>query len=665
MCCVLGDFNLPRIDWANCVVLNEDLVFTDIPERFSTIRELPADFDTDHTVLEFSLRCRIQTRQELPRKVYNFTRADWHGLSAHLESLGLSESVTHHHDIDSAWEAWSSAVQSAVDMFVPSRKLKVSTSPPWIDGEVRNLQNKKRTAWKRAKRSDSPSHWEKFRGKAAGELFAQNELLRNPVCGLMIGVLVTVLVQSSSTSTSIVVSMVGAGMLEVEQSIYIVMGANIGTSVTNTIVSLAHSGDKNEFRRAFAGATIHDMFNWLCVFILLPLEAASHYLFRLSAVVVNSFQFTEVGEIKLLKVITEPFTKLIVEIDKGVITDIARNREGATEQSLLKRYCKTGPLVQVNSTEEQLTFFSNGTYNWTITENVPTSEWKHQCQYLFAQVNMWNDTIVGVILLVAALLILCICLACIVKLLHSILKGALARVIKRAVHAELPTKVGKYLTGYLIIILGAGMTFLVQSSSIFTSALTPLIAIGVVKLEQAYPLTLGANIGTTTTAILAALASSGDGLVRSLQLALCHFFFNVSGIILWYPIPPLRNVPIGLAKKLGNTTAKYRWFAIVYIILMFFLLPLAIFGLSVTGWETLVGVGVPLLVFALAVVVINTLQTKRPNWLPKKLRTWDFLPLALHSLEPYDRLLTGCCKKKGAEQAANYETIKLLKKEER
>ncbi|CAH1269340.1 SLC34A2 [Branchiostoma lanceolatum] len=489
-------------------------------------------------------------------------------------------------------------------------------------------------------------------GKAAGELFAQNELLKNPVCGLMIGVLVTVLVQSSSTSTSIVVSMVGAGILEVEQSIYIVMGANIGTSVTNTIVSLGHSGDKNEFRRAFAGATIHDMFNWLCVFILLPLEAASHYLFRLSTIIVNSFQFTGLGEIKLLKVITEPFTKLIVEIDKGVITDIALS-EGATEQSLLKRYCKTGPLVLVNSTEEQVTFLGNGTYNWTITENVTTSEWKHQCQYLFAQVNLWNDTIVGVILLVAALLILCICLACIVKLLHSILKGALARVIKRAVHAELPTKVGKYLTGYLIIILGAGMTFLVQSSSIFTSALTPLIAIGVVNLKRAYPLTLGANIGTTTTAILAALASSGDGLVRSLQLALCHFFFNVSGIILWYPIPPLRNVPIGLAKKLGNTTAKYRWFAIVYLILMFFLWPALVFGLSVAGWETLVGVGVPLLVFALVVVVINVLQTKRPNWLPKKLRTWDFLPLALHSLEPYDRLLTGCCKKKSAEQAAN------------
>ncbi|XP_078688076.1 sodium-dependent phosphate transport protein 2B-like [Branchiostoma floridae x Branchiostoma belcheri] len=496
-------------------------------------------------------------------------------------------------------------------------------------------------------------------GKAAGQVFSQNELLRNPVCGLMIGVLATVLVQSSSTSTSIVVSMVGAGILDVEQSVYIIMGSNIGTSVTNTIVSLGHSGDRNEFRRAFAGATILDMFNWLCVIVLLPLEMVSHYLLRLSSAIINTFSLSEVGEIKLLKVITEPFTKLIVEIDKDVITEIAKNEEGAEDLSLLRRYCKTGPLVLVNTTQEQVAFFSNGTYNYNGTENATTSEWKHQCQYLFAQVNLWNDTLVGVILLVAALLILCVCLACIVKLLHSILKGQLARVIKKAVNAELPTKAGKCLTGYLVILIGAGMTFLVQSSSIFTSALTPLVAVGVINLKRAYPLTLGANIGTTTTAILAALASSGDGLVRSLQLALCHFFFNVSGIILWYPLPPLRNVPIGLAKKLGNTTAKYRWFAIVYLILMFFLLPAAIFGLSVAGWEALVGVGVPLLAFALVVVVINVLQTKRPDWLPKKLRTWDFLPLPLHSLEPYDRIFTGCCKRKGAEREGNEERIEI------
>lgn len=50
------------------------------------------------------------------------------------------------------------------------------------------------------------------------------------------------------------------------------MGANIGTSVTNTIVALGQVGDRDEFRRAFAGATVHDMFNWLTVIIMLPIE---------------------------------------------------------------------------------------------------------------------------------------------------------------------------------------------------------------------------------------------------------------------------------------------------------------------------------------------------------------------------------------------------------
>ena len=57
-----------------------------------------------------------------------------------------------------------------------------------------------------------------------------------------------------------------------------VMGANIGTSVTNTFVSMGQIGDRNNFQRAFAAATVHDMFNWLTVLILLPLEMASGYL---------------------------------------------------------------------------------------------------------------------------------------------------------------------------------------------------------------------------------------------------------------------------------------------------------------------------------------------------------------------------------------------------
>lgn len=64
-------------------------------------------------------------------------------------------------------------------------------------------------------------------------------------------------------------------VLEVQPTIPIIMGANIGTSVTNTIVSLAQSPNRDEFRRAFAGATVHDMFNWLSVIVLLPIESAT------------------------------------------------------------------------------------------------------------------------------------------------------------------------------------------------------------------------------------------------------------------------------------------------------------------------------------------------------------------------------------------------------
>ncbi|XP_028259695.1 sodium-dependent phosphate transport protein 2B-like [Parambassis ranga] len=159
-----------------------------------------------------------------------------------------------------------------------------------------------------------------------------------------------------------------------------------------------------------------------------------------------------------------------------------------------------------------------------------------------------------------------------------------------------------WVTGYIAILVGAGMTFIVQSSSVFTSAITPLVGIGVISLERAYPLTLGSNIGTTTTAILAAMASPGETLANSLQIALCHFFFNIMGILLWYPIPFTR-VPIRLARGLGNRTAKYRWFAGLYLILCFLVLPLGVFGLSLAGLQVLVGVGVPIIVLVIVVII--------------------------------------------------------------
>lgn len=131
----------------------------------------------------------------------------------------------------------------------------------------------------------------------------------------------------------------------------------------------------------------------------------------------------------------------------------------------------------------------------------------------------------------------------------------------------------------------------------------------------------------------------------SLQIALCHFFFNISGILLWYPLPFTR-LPIRMAKALGERTAKYRWFAVLYLIVCFLLLPSLIFGISMAGWRVLVGVGAPFLGLFFFVGLVNALQARSPGRLPKWLQTWDFLPAWMHSLQPLDRLITRatlCC----------------------
>ncbi|XP_071941608.1 sodium-dependent phosphate transport protein 2B-like [Antedon mediterranea] len=466
-------------------------------------------------------------------------------------------------------------------------------------------------------------------GKSAGEALAQNELLSNPICGLMLGIMVTVLVQSSSTSTSIIVSMVAAELLQVQPAIFIIMGANIGTSVTNTIVSLAQSGDRNEFRRAFGGATVHDMFNWLAVIILLPIEALTGYLYRLTSLIVNKFniQSNEDANIELLKVLTKPFTKKIIQIDSKVLNKISTGELSAADTNLLKNWCEK-TMVVVNST-------LNGTQsNETLYKEVGTE----RCHYLFSNTNL-SETAIGGILLFVSLVLLCGCLIALVKTLNSMLQGHVARVIKKTLNANLPGKLS-WLTGYLAIIIGAVMTFIVQSSSVFTSAMTPLVGMGVIKLERMYPLTLGSNIGTTATGILAALASSSGKFESSLQIALCHLLFNISGILIWYPLPFMRKIPVKLAKGLGNTTAVYRWFAIVYLICMFFLLPGFVFALSLAGIVVFAIIGTIIITFILIILIINIMQKKCNNRLPNCLKTWNLLPLCMHSLEPIDRVIT-------------------------
>jgi sodium-dependent phosphate cotransporter len=163
----------------------------------------------------------------------------------------------------------------------------------------------------------------------------------------------------------------------------------------------------------------------------------------------------------------------------------------------------------------------------------------------------------AVVVLVVSLVLQFLCLYAIVGLTRGVLAGRLESAIERVIgHAPV---VG--LTAGLVL------TALVQSSSAVTSMLVPLAAAGILQLEQVYAITLGANIGTTVTAILAALAAGPAGLT----IALAHLLFNVTGVLIFFPFAPARKIPTLLARTLAELTMRSRWYAFAYVAVVFFL----------------------------------------------------------------------------------------------
>ena len=123
--------------------------------------------------------------------------------------------------------------------------------------------------------------------------------------------------------------MVTAGALEVHMAVPIVIGANIGTSVTNTLVAMTQVNDKDTFRRAFSGATVHDMFNWCSVAVLLPFEIITYntnlftdkdtglsqgFLEYLAGKAAEGLVGSSAPDIDILKVITEPVTHYVIQV---------------------------------------------------------------------------------------------------------------------------------------------------------------------------------------------------------------------------------------------------------------------------------------------------------------------------------------------------------------
>jgi len=332
--------------------------------------------------------------------------------------------------------------------------------------------------------------------KLFGKGFAES-LLRstsNPVVGLFVGILATSLVQSSSTTTSMTVALVAAGGISLEGAIPIIMGANIGTSVTNTLVSLGHVTRREEFRRAFAGATLHDFFNLLTVAILFPIELMFGYLAKTAAAL--EILLEDSGGIKLF----DPL--------KAVVRPVA---------------------------------------HW-ISDLLGSS---------------------GGLTLAAGIVVLILALKLLVDLLRSLVSARAEQLLD---HTLLKSPLAAMAAGLVI-------TVMVQSSSITTSVMVPLVAAGMITLEQLFPLTIGANLGTTITAMLAALAT---GNAAAVSVAIAHVMFNITGAVLLYPLPPIRRIPLALARGLGELASRHRWLAALYILIAFFGVPLALLFLSGT-----------------------------------------------------------------------------------
>ncbi|WP_120511641.1 Na/Pi symporter [Photobacterium salinisoli] len=327
-------------------------------------------------------------------------------------------------------------------------------------------------------------------GEQAKTLF---EFASHPIAGLMIGLVATSLIQSSSTVTSIIVGLV-AGGLPVETAIPMVMGANIGTTMTNTLVSLGHARCKEEFRRAFSAATVHDFFNLLAVFIFLPLEMMFGLLQKISAWLVSPLMSTGDMSMKGLDFI-KPLTKPAVNAVKA-------------------------PLESMG-------------------------------------------TMGGVIMIALGIALIFLAITVMGKLMRSLMVGRAREILKSAIGRG-------PIHG---IVSGSIVTVLVQSSSTTTSLMVPLVGTGVLKVRDVYPFTLGANIGTCITALLAATAISGDHAVFALQIALVHLCFNVLATLLIFGLPFLRELPLKGAIYLGELAVKSKSTVAAYLGLVFIIIP--------------------------------------------------------------------------------------------
>jgi len=178
----------------------------------------------------------------------------------------------------------------------------------------------------------------------------------------------------------------------------------------------------------------------------------------------------------------------------------------------------------------------------------------------------YRREVIGVLLIILSCILIFICLFALVKLLRKIMIGRVVHVLDRALSKS----------AVITMTLGVLITAAVQSSSITTSLLVPLLGGGIITLETAFPIILGANIGTTITALLAALTGTQAGLT----IALVHLLFNISGIVMIYPFKPIREIPLKMARWMGERVMEKRRLAVIFVLLVFFIIPFGVMLIS-------------------------------------------------------------------------------------
>lgn len=332
----------------------------------------------------------------------------------------------------------------------------------------------------------------------------------NPFAGLAVGVLATVLFQSSSVTTATIVGLVGSGTVPLSVAVPMIMGANIGTTITNTLVSLGHVREKDEFKRAFAGATVHDFFNLLTVAILFPLEQWTGFLQKAATMVAGVLPVGDVGG-----KFNSPFKTAVKAAAKQVIQLIEWGLEKTEGLLVLIFPIRAG-----------------------IVDSKPA---------------------LAIVLLVVALVMILASLFFITKNMKLLMANRMEEWLNRV------------LTQSRLLGLGIGIviTVSVQSSSITTSLLIPMFGAGLLRIEAGFPIMVGANLGTTVTAFIAALVTD----VAGLTIALVHLFFNICGTLMFFPFERMRRIPIFLAEWLAERASYNRLWVIGYIVVVFVVIP--------------------------------------------------------------------------------------------